>query len=126
MATLSEPGLLLTSFEVEPLDRLMRVELSTELRANPSQQTFPDEPEALSRAWGRPLLPVGVLDHDGCVGLVHRTALSGFAVACVTSVETAAELVERTIAGDLIESRFAADPAPGRPNRLVPRDRKST
>src|SRR3546814_5891470 len=87
----------------------MRVELATELRANTSHQTFPDEPEALSRAWGRPFLPVGVYDHGGCVGLVHRTALSGFAVACVTSVETAAELVERQIERDLIESRFADD-----------------
>src|SRR3546814_13472759 len=104
MATLSEPGLLLTSFEVEPLDRTMRVELATELRANTSQQTFPDEPEALSRAWGRPFLPVGVYDHGGCVGLVHRTALSGFAVACVTSVETAARSEERRVGKECVRT----------------------
>lgn len=81
MASLAEAGLLWWSLEIEALDDPAVVEVTTEVRANRSTQTFDDEPEALSRAWGRIFRPAGRLDRPDLVGLAHATAISGRAIA---------------------------------------------
>ena len=85
MASFEEPGLLWSWVQVEPLEGAASVALDHSLQANTGHQTFPDEPEALARAWGRIFRPVRTLARDRCVGLAHITSLSRRVVACAAA-----------------------------------------
>jgi alpha,alpha-trehalose phosphorylase len=112
-ASLTERALLWTSTEVEAVDADVTVKLTTTLRANTGDRTFPDEPEALTRAWGRIFRPRGRVERDPVIGLVHAAALSGRAIATATAAAGDGLVPETTVDDDEARRTYAATIRPG-------------
>jgi alpha,alpha-trehalose phosphorylase len=114
--SITEVGVTWLEVEVEPLDRAAQVAIELTMRASTGDRTFPDEPEALSRAWGRVFHPLGTL--DGAVGgLVHATALSRIAVACASSLAGVEGPATEAVDDDCVSRTVSGSAGPGEPLR---------
>jgi alpha,alpha-trehalose phosphorylase len=113
LVSLEVPGLVWFEVEVLPTDGRVEVELAVAVQAYTGDQTFPDEPPALSRAWGRVFRPVDARLDGAVGGLVQVTALSRIVVACAAEVVSPGPPADVAIDGDRVERRFRASLASG-------------
>jgi len=109
------------SYEVEPLDRSLRIVLQSELVANEPVTERTGDPRAAA-ALRAPLISEHHAHHDLRANLIHRTRSSGLRMAA--AMDHIVEGPEGTITGvesepDLARMTISTELAPGKPLRVV-------
>jgi alpha,alpha-trehalose phosphorylase len=109
------------SYEVEPLDRSLRIVLQSELVANEPVPERTGDPRAAA-ALRAPLISEHHAHHDLRANLIHRTRSSGLRMAA--AMDHVVEGPEGTITGvesepDLARVTISTELTPGKPLRVV-------